>query len=81
MDSASVESLAKNTPLLATNTQKKRLSGLGPTRTSIHSPMATDAPASILYNWLRGSLPEPIHPPNLWNDPSCVYPEYPPPIL
>jgi hypothetical protein len=36
---------------------------------------------SILYNWLRGSLPEPIHPPNLWDDPRRVYPEYPRPIL
>lgn len=23
---------------------------------------------SIFYNWLRGSLNNPIHPPNLWND-------------
>lgn len=23
---------------------------------------------SLLWNWLRGSLPEPIHPPNLWHD-------------
>lgn len=23
---------------------------------------------SILYNWIRGSLEKPIHPPNLWND-------------
>ncbi len=36
---------------------------------------------SILYNWLRGSLPEPIHPPNLWDDPRRGYPEYPEPIL
>ena len=36
---------------------------------------------SILYNWLRGSLSEPIHPPNLWDDPRRVYPEYPRPIL
>lgn len=36
---------------------------------------------SILYNWLRGSLPEPIYPPNLWDDPRRVYPEYPRPIL
>jgi Fic/DOC family len=36
---------------------------------------------SILYNWLRGSLPEPIHPPNLWDDSRRVYPEYPRPIL
>ncbi len=36
---------------------------------------------SILYNWLRGSLPKPIHPPNLWDDPRRGYPEYPEPIL
>lgn len=24
---------------------------------------------SLLYNWLRGSLSEPAHVPNLWNDP------------
>jgi hypothetical protein len=24
---------------------------------------------SLLYNWLRGSLPEPVHAPNLWADP------------
>lgn len=24
---------------------------------------------SLLYNWLRGSLQEPVHVPNLWDDP------------
>lgn len=24
---------------------------------------------TLLYNWLRGSLHEPVHVPNLWNDP------------
>lgn len=24
---------------------------------------------SLLYNWLRGSLGDPVHVPNLWNDP------------
>ena len=24
---------------------------------------------TLLYNWLRGSLPEPKHAPNLWDDP------------
>lgn len=24
---------------------------------------------TLLYNWLRGSLPEPVHVPNLWDDP------------
>jgi Fic/DOC family protein len=32
---------------------------------------------SLLFNWLRGSLPEPIHPPNLWSDPRRDYPKYP----
>jgi hypothetical protein len=36
---------------------------------------------SILYNWLRDSLPEPIHPPNLWDDPRRAYPSYPKPVL
>lgn len=32
---------------------------------------------SLLYNWLRGSLAEPIHAPNLWEDPRRFYPDYP----
>lgn len=24
---------------------------------------------TLLYNWLRGSLPKPVHAPNLWDDP------------
>lgn len=24
---------------------------------------------TLLYNWLRGTLPYPVHVPNLWNDP------------
>jgi hypothetical protein len=36
---------------------------------------------SILFNWLRGSLPEPIHPPNLWNDTRRDYEGYPEPRL
>jgi fido (protein-threonine AMPylation protein) len=36
---------------------------------------------SILHNWLCSTLDEPIHPPNLWDDPRRVYPEYPRPIL
>lgn len=35
---------------------------------------------SLLYNWLRRSLPEPIHPPNLWNDPRRRTPNYPHPL-
>jgi hypothetical protein len=58
--------------------RKKRLSGFRAYE-DIH-PFADGnrRTGSILYNWLCGSLPEPIDPPNLWNDP---YPEYPPPIL
>jgi hypothetical protein len=29
----------------------------------------------------RGSFLEPIHPPNLWKDPTGIYPEYPGPIV
>jgi hypothetical protein len=36
---------------------------------------------SILYNWLRGSLDSPIHPPNLWDDPRRMYPAYPQPVI
>lgn len=35
---------------------------------------------SILYNWLRGSLPKPIHPPNFWDDVRRSYPGYPEPM-
>ena len=36
---------------------------------------------SLLFNWLRGSLSNPIHPPNLWDDPRRAYPRYPEPVL
>jgi hypothetical protein len=36
---------------------------------------------SILYNWLRGTLPVPIHAPNLWDDAKRTrhggFPDYP----
>jgi hypothetical protein len=32
---------------------------------------------SILYNWLRGSLAEPVYPPNLWRDHRREIPSYP----
>lgn len=32
---------------------------------------------SILLNWLRGSLPRPIYPPNLWHDPRRDFPDLP----
>ena len=36
---------------------------------------------SLLYNWLRGSLHEPVHPPNLWADPRRCYEGYPVPSV
>ena len=69
MDWDSVESLAKNTLPLATNTQEEATQWFR-SYADIH-PFAdgNGRTGSILYNWLRGSLPEPIHPPNVWTDP------------
>lgn len=36
---------------------------------------------SILFNWLRESLLEPIHPPNLWHDPRRDVVGYPNPMV
>ena len=36
---------------------------------------------SLLWNWLRGSLSEPVHPPNLWHDPRrAAFETYPEPL-
>ena len=68
MDWASAESLAKNTAPLATNTDEEATQWFRPYE---DYPFAdgNGRTGSILNTWLRGSLPEPIHPPNLWNDP------------
>lgn len=35
---------------------------------------------SLLHNWLLGTLPDPIHPPNLWHDPRRDTKGYPHPM-